>query len=189
MTKKSSLAACLLLAACSNSDRPADTIVQPSAMPAADVAGASRAPVQGALLQSPFDKMDRSPLRLAAGQALTASLPAPRQGELAAIGVHIGNYRDASDGLFSVEVCNLADCRRADVPLAGTTDNRFVMAPLPEVLAVEEGNPLTFAFRRKDGGKPFAIWTYGPVTGSASVTGIDGGSMDRTIRIGMQYAD
>lgn len=189
MIKKSSLAACLLLAACSNSDQPADTAAPPSAMPAAEVAGAPRAPQQGALLQSPFDKMDRSPLRLAAGQALAASLPAPRQGELAAIGVHIGNYRNASDGLLSVEVCNVADCRRAEVTLAGTADNRFVMVPLPDLLAVEQGSPLTFAFNRKDGSKPFAIWTYGPVTGSASVTGIDGGSMDRTIRIGMQYAD
>ncbi|MBO9715294.1 MAG: sulfatase-like hydrolase/transferase [Pseudoxanthomonas sp.] len=106
------------------------------------------------------------PHMLLRNEAVLGSFQSPKAGDVRAVGIKIGNFGGTSDGNVSLKVCKAGTCRASTASMVGSVDNDYLQFYLPEPLRVATGDAITFTFRRIDGTKPLAMWSYPGSTGS-----------------------
>jgi hypothetical protein len=169
----------LSIAACGKNETPA----QPSetATPAAQPAGASAPKPKAAA-----DK--GKPVALIANQSISGSYASADAGDLEALGVRIGNYRNSADGSLSLKLCVEGACQDASMPLAGSRDNDFLVFQLPKPVTVAKAQKIDYTLTRSaDATNRVAIWAYPARNGQAGLTDPTGKTTSLAPRLDVHF--
>lgn len=192
------LSLAVALSACSDRAEPqASAELQPSNQaPAAPTGGAiagnrlpSVAVPAGDPVNLPAGEGENAPLVIDVGQTVIGSAAAPRDGQVLAVDVFVGNYVDTSDGTLSLKLCSNGICRIGSGSLLSSVDNSMFTIILEESLPVSEKSQLTYEFTKQDGAVPIVIWTYPVLTsGENQIQYKDGDTLGRSPKITLHYA-
>lgn len=160
----------------------------PSSSPGTPAAGTEASPPSG-IIDIPVNPGGNEPLPLIAGQSLSGSFTAPKDGSLTHFNIEIGNNLNTSDGQLTLKLCQAGVCETGSATLAGSTDNQYFRIQLTQPLAIKTASPIEFTVAKDGGSVPVAIWTYSVAAGSIGMTDQAGATINRSPRIGIEYAE
>jgi hypothetical protein len=103
---------------------------------------------------------ERTPLKLAAGDAVETRFPAPRTGAIEELTVVIGTYFNQANGDLVAEVCTTAACATGRADLARAVDNSPVTVALDRPLPLMHGGAVRVRFRSERATHPVALWAF-----------------------------
>lgn len=123
-----------------------------------------------------------------AGQTVSGKHVVEQAGTLSAFGIRIGNYRNKSDGTLRLTLCLDGACQDAEMPLADSRDNDYLVFTLPEPVAVGAGSTLDFTLARQsdDPRNRVAIWVYPVKAGETGLVDPAGTTLDMAPRVSLQ---
>lgn len=176
------------LAACEQpSSGPSSSLGEGAPATAAPAAGAEASP-PSSIVDIPVNPGGNEPLPLIAGQSFSGSFTAPKDGSVTHFNIEIGNNLNTSDGQLTLKLCQTGACETGSAALAGSTDNQYLRIALAKPLAVKTVSPIEFAVSKDGGSVPVSIWTYSVAAGSIGMTDQAGVAINRSPRIGIEYA-
>lgn len=118
-------------------------------------------------------------------QSVSGTIDVTKAGTVEAFDIQVGNYNNSSDGMLAVRLCESDTCSSGSVSIAGSKDNKYLEIPLVHAMNVTAGSQLHYTLDRKEGTKPFAVWTY---TSNSTKTSLPGGVIEqRVLKIGLLY--
>lgn len=165
----------------------------PSSSPGAPAAEASAAGAEASppssIVDIPVNPGGNEPLPLIAGQSLSGSFTAPKDGNVTHFNIEIGNNLNTSDGQLTLKLCQAGVCETGSATLAGSTDNQYFRIALAKPLAIKTASPIEFTVAKDGGSVPVSIWTYSVAAGSIGMTDQAGAVVNRNPRIGIEYAE
>jgi len=121
---------------------------------------------------------------LTANQSVSGSLDSGNGGQLEALGVRMGNYRNSADGSLSLKLCVEGACQEALMPLAGSKDNDFLVFELPQPIVLAKAQKIDYILTRSgDATNRVAVWAYPARKGQAGLTDPAGTKTDLVPRL------
>ncbi len=99
-----------------------------------------------------------TPIALAPGQSLQATLDAPGAGRpIRGALLRIGTYGGTADGQLRLRLCQAGTCAEGDLDLAAAADNRVATIDLPDPLTLRAA-PTTLTIEHRGGNHLVALW-------------------------------
>ena len=126
-----------------------------------------------------------TPLLMGPNATVKTELTPPQAGNISAVSVRIGNFKNTADGTFRVQICQQTTCSEGTADLAKSVDNRYLTVNLTSPVAVDGKVPVAVNITRIGGAGQFALWTH---PGTDKIITPTAQTQDGNLKVALDYA-